>query len=267
VTTTSGAVRVLIVEDDAAIAEPLTRGLAAQGYATAWAASAAQARSAVQSQEPDLVLLDLGLPDLDGVALCRELRARLPQAVIVILTARDAEIDVVVGLEAGADDYLVKPFRLSELLARLRAHLRRQAVGSTVAADGGAAAGGPGRTLTVGRVAMDLTARQCWIGGEPVTLRPKEFELLTLLLERAGEAVSREELMTTVWDTHWFGSTKTLDMHVAMLRRRLADGGEDPGRIATLRGFGYRFEADPPPAGAVPRADDGTNHPDSDGEV
>ncbi|HVA59627.1 MAG TPA: response regulator transcription factor [Mycobacteriales bacterium] len=237
-------VRVLLVEDDRGIAEPLLRGLAAHGYLVASATSGAEARSALDESIPDLVLLDLGLPDVDGVALCRELRARVPGTVIVILTARDAEVDVVVGLEAGADDYIVKPFRFSELLARLRAHLRRQAVLSDPA-ETGADPGEPApAALRVGPVVLDLAARRCTIGGEPVELRPKEFALLEALLSEAGRAVTREQLMARVWDENWYRSTKTLDMHVGMLRRRLADHGESPDLITTLRGYGYRFETD-----------------------
>jgi DNA-binding response OmpR family regulator len=229
-----------LVEDDTAIAEPLTRGLQAQGYRVAWAKTAAAARAAVSSTPPELVLLDLGLPDLDGVVLCREVRAALPRALIVILTARDAEVDIVVGLEAGADDYLVKPFGFSELLARLRAHLRRNATLTASGDDGGL--GGEARVLHVGAVTLDVSARRVSIGGRAVDLRPKEFDLLATLLESAGRAVSREELMSRVWDENWYGSTKTLDMHIGMLRRRLVDAGADPAQITTLRGFGYRFE-------------------------
>jgi len=234
--------QLLLVEDDAAIAEPLTRGLQAQGYRVAWAETAAAARAAVSATPPELVLLDLGLPDLDGVVLCRELRVALPRTVIVILTARDAEVDIVVGLEAGADDYLVKPFGFSELIARLRAHLRRQA---TLTASGdNDRPGGEARVLRVGAVTLDASARRVSIRSRAVDLRPKEFDLLAALLESAGFAVSREELMTRVWDENWYGSTKTLDMHIGMLRRRLAECGVDPAQIVTLRGFGYRFETD-----------------------
>lgn len=228
-----------MVEDDAAIAEPLRRGLEAQGYLVSWATDAAGARAAVADRAPHLVLLDLGLPDLDGIALCREFRAQLPRALIMIVTARDAEVDVVVGLEAGADDYLVKPFRFSELLARLRAHLRRQAV-LTARLEGGESC----ERLAAGPAVLDLGTRRCFIGGVEMQLRPKEFDLLATLLQSAGRALSREELMSRVWDENWYGSTKTLDMHIGMLRRRLAEAGEDPGWIATLRGFGYRFELD-----------------------
>jgi DNA-binding response OmpR family regulator len=231
---------VLLVEDDRGIADPLRRGLEGHGYQVSWAPDAATARAQLRTGAPELVLLDLGLPDLDGVALCRELREQLPTAIIVILTARDAEVDVVVGLEAGADDYLVKPFRFTELLARLRAHLRRHAV--LTASGPGAFGGEEGGRLAAGPVEIDLHARRCRIAGREVELRPKEFDLLSALLGAAGRALSREELMSRVWDENWYGSTKTLDMHVGMLRRRLSEAGEEPEWITTLRGFGYRFE-------------------------
>jgi DNA-binding response OmpR family regulator len=185
----------------------------------------------------DLVLVDLGLPDLDGVEVTRRIRELQPDAVIVILTARRDEIDVVVGLDAGADDYLVKPFRLAELQARLRAHLRRGPAG-----DGSVPAG----RIVVGPLEVDVAARRCTLDGAEVWLRAKEFDLLARLAASAGEALSRETLMTDVWDEHWFGSSKTLDVHVSALRRRLtaaaaAEGCPAP-EVTTLRGRGYRLE-------------------------
>jgi DNA-binding response OmpR family regulator len=224
---------ILLVEDDAAISVPLGRALESQGYVVRSAGTAALALDlSLDPPPPDLVLLDLGLPDLDGVQVARHLRERLPQAVIVMLTARGAEVDVVVGLDAGADDYVTKPFRLGELLARVRAHLRRGVVDERAA------------PLTVGGLIVDPSARRCTVHGVEVPLRPREFDLLAELVRRAGEAVSRDHLMTTVWDAHWYGSTKTLDMHVSALRRKLGAAGIDPAVITTLRGFGYRYEVD-----------------------
>jgi DNA-binding response OmpR family regulator len=222
---------ILLVEDDAAISVPLARALEGQGYVVRAAADGAQALDlSLEPPPPDLVLLDLGLPDLDGVEVARRLRERLPSAVVVMLTARSAEVDVVVGLDAGADDYVTKPFGLAELLARVRAHLRRGVPDERAA------------PLHLGGLIVDLGARRCTVDDVEVHLRPREFDLLAELVRRAGEAVSRDDLMTNVWDAHWYGSTKTLDMHVSALRRKIAAAGGDASRLTTLRGFGYRFE-------------------------
>jgi DNA-binding response OmpR family regulator len=223
----------LVVEDDETIGTALTTGLRAHGHAVSWQRTGHGALDAAAGRVFDLALLDLGLPDLDGVEVCRRLRLCLPGAVLVILTARSDEMDVVVGLEAGADDYLTKPFRFGELLARVRAHLRRSAVLPPADA-----------VLTIGDLVVNVAARRVTVGGVEVQLRAKEFDLLARLAVDAGTAVSRETLMADVWDAHWFGSTKTLDVHVAALRRRLASGGEGtpPPPITTLRGHGYRLE-------------------------
>jgi DNA-binding response OmpR family regulator len=223
----------LVVEDDETIGAALTTGLRAHGHAVSWQRTGRGALDAAAGRIFDLDLLDLGLPDLDGVEVCRRLRLSQPGAVLVMLTARSDEMDVVVGLEAGADDYLTKPFRFGELLARVRAHLRRSAVVP------------PDRTLiVVGALAVDVGARRVTLGGQEVSLRSKEFDLLARLAGDAGTAVSRESLMADVWDAHWYGSTKTLDVHVAAVRRKLAavDGGADAPTITTLRGHGYRME-------------------------
>lgn len=216
-----------MVEDDQTIWRGLDQALRNQGYDLEWAATG-KAALASNGEPIDLVLLDLGLPDIDGVEVCRRLRAAHPETTIVILTARTDEIDVVIGLEAGADDYVTKPFRLAELLARLRAHLRR----TTARRD-------EPESIAVGAVRLDLGAHRVYVGGEEVVLRPKEFDLLALLMGEAGRVVTRERIMAEVWDSHWFGSTKTLDMHISSLRRRLGPAGD---AITTLRGVGYRFE-------------------------
>jgi DNA-binding response OmpR family regulator len=222
--------RVLVIEDDPAIGSELAEALTGNGYDAVLTITGEEALAEAQRRAPDLVLLDLGLPDIDGVAVCRRIRAAYPHTVIVVLTARSQEFEVVVALDAGADDYLTKPFRLTELMARLRAHLRRQASAPE------------DRTLSVGRLRLDLAARRAYVRDVELPLRPKEFDLLSALATRAGEMVAREQLMEEVWDVNWFGSTKTLDVHVSALRRKLGEYGEDPSRITTLRGRGYRYE-------------------------
>jgi DNA-binding response OmpR family regulator len=220
---------ILLVEDDEAIASGLVRVLEGQGYSVRRLSRGTPALTAATA-EVGLVILDLGLPDVDGIDVCRKLRSARTDLAIMILTARDREVDVVAGLDAGADDYLIKPFKLSELLARVRAHLRR----FDAATDRE-----PDAPLRAGDVTVDRAARRAWRDGEEIELRPKEFDLLALLVEEAGRAVTRERIMSEVWDTAWTGSTKTLDTHVLTLRGKLG-----PARITTLRGVGYRYEAE-----------------------
>ncbi len=229
----------LLVEDDQTMGPLLASALTANGHQVSWQRTGASALTHAVSQPFDLALLDLGLPDLDGIELCRKLKQLQPQCLIVILTAKKEEMDVIVGLESGADDYLTKPFRLTELLARVRAHLRRAAV-----AGSGADTAPP---FESGDLWLDVTARRCCVAGTEVALRPKEFDLLARMAAEPGRAVSRETLMSDVWDEHWFGSTKTLDVHMAALRRRLLDAASAVGAtrlptITTLRGHGYRMD-------------------------
>ncbi|MFJ9817709.1 response regulator transcription factor [Streptomyces sp. NPDC101151] len=230
----SRPVQILVVEDDETIGRHLNTGLLSNGYAPSWSRTGSGALAEATQSAFDVLLLDLGLPDMDGLDVARVLRARFPDLLILILTARTEDIDVIAGLDAGADDYLVKPFSLSVLLARLRAHLRRRPIASPAQ-----------EPIRLGDLVVDITARRCSVHGRDVELRPKEFELLALLARHAGKAVSRETLMAEVWDENWFGSTKTLDVTMTGLRRRLGDAAAPSSRlpdITTLRGHGYRLE-------------------------
>jgi len=218
--------RILIVEDDATIGRGLKATFESEGHEVGWCRTAAEALLDAGETAPALVLLDLGLPDGDGIEVCLQLRALAPRARIVMVTARAEEVDLVVGLDAGADDYVTKPFGLGELLARVRAHLRRLDDEEQPSA------------RTIGDITLNAASRRVWIGENEVELRPKEFDLLELLVARAGEAVTREDIMNDVWDEHWFGPTKTLDMHILSLRRKLHDSSVT---ITTLRHVGYRL--------------------------
>ncbi|GAB2834784.1 response regulator transcription factor [Actinocorallia aurea] len=227
--------RLLVVEDDDVIGEVLESRLRAQDHGVVWERTGRGALRAAETEVFDLVLLDLGLPDIDGVEVCRRLRRVQPGCVLVMLTARQDEMDVVLGLEAGADDYLTKPFGFAELLARVRAHLRRGAPNPPA----------PAR-MEVGDLVVDTAARRCTVLGRELELRPKEFDLLARLAADAGTALTREQLMDDVWDVNWHASTKTLDVHVAALRGKLAAAARESGAtlpgIVTLRGHGYRLE-------------------------
>jgi DNA-binding response OmpR family regulator len=216
--------RVLIVEDEDAIAEPLAEGLRREGFDVERAATGT---SALEAKEPDVVLLDLRLPDIEGLDVCRRLRERSDVPIIVV-TARGEEADRVVGLELGADDYVVKPFGLRELIARIRAVTRR---GREPRPEAG--------SIRVGDLEIDVRGRRARLGGTELQLTPKEFELLAALAQDPGAAVSRRRLLEDVWETSWYGSSKTIDVHVAALRRKLGD----PGWIETVRGVGFRLRA------------------------
>jgi two-component system, OmpR family, response regulator RegX3 len=222
--------RVLVVEDEETISEPLARHLQREGFAPEVAPTVAAARDAVRRKPPDVVLLDLMLPDGDGKDLCVELR-RSSDVPIIMLTARGEDVDRIVGLELGADDYVVKPFSAGELAARIRAVLRRTSPRRTV--------GG----IEVGDVRLDPAARTVTKIGEAVDLAAREFDLLHLLMTNAGDVLRRERIMDEVWDPHWFGPTKTLDVHIHWLRRKIEDDPSHPRYITTVRGVGFRFAA------------------------
>jgi DNA-binding response OmpR family regulator len=215
-----------VVEDDAGIGSSLVRTLTAQGYEVDWARTGEDALRVLRPTTAVLVL-DLGLPDQDGLDVCRKVRARSSSPQILILTVRSDEADVVLGLDAGADDYLTKPFRLAELLARVRTCARRASTDND--------------QLEVGDLVVDVDARIVSVDGSAVELRPKEFDLLVALAREAGRVVRRERLLEEVWDEHWFGSTKTLDIHIWALRRKL-DSPSQGSRISTVRGVGYRLD-------------------------
>ncbi|MGI8886968.1 MAG: response regulator transcription factor [Gaiellaceae bacterium] len=222
--------RILLIEDEESISEPLAAALEREGFDVLVAATAAEGRKLFRERAPDLVLLDVMLPDGDGKDVLRDIRSASRTPVIMV-TARGEELQRVLGLELGADDYVTKPFSAAELAARVRAVLRR--------ADTPALAGGD--ALQVGEIRMALDKHEVNCDGKAVDLTVKEFEVLRLLLENAGKVVRREQLICEVWDTSWFGSTKTLDVHVSALRKKLSDDPSAPRFIHTIRGVGFRF--------------------------
>jgi two-component system, OmpR family, response regulator RegX3 len=231
----SGRRTILLVEDEPAIAEPLAETLTREGFHLEVAGTAADALDAAARVRPDLILLDLMLPDGSGFDVCREVR-RESQVPIIMLTARGEEADRVIGLELGADDYVVKPFSAREVTARVRAVLRRTAVAAAPAAgDNGNA------PVEIGDVRLDPATRSVSKAGAAVDVTRKEFDLLALLMRSAGAVVTRERLIDEVWDVNWFGSTKTLDVHVSGLRKKLGDDSAAPRYIHTVRGVGFMF--------------------------
>lgn len=225
---------ILVVEDDDGIALPLVRTLTREGYDVQRVAEGSTAVERILADSPALVVLDLGLPDMDGLDVCRRVRDEGFEGGIVILTARDGELDRVVGLDVGADDYIAKPFALAELLARLRALLRRSAAKASAPQTAPAAASAT--SLTV-----DTDARRALAGDREIPLSTKEFDLLANLDRQRGTVVTRERVMDEVWDENWFGSTKTLDVTIARLRQKLEESGADV-RITTIRGIGFRLD-------------------------
>ena len=221
---------ILLVEDEESITTPLAAALEREGFAAKVARTAAEALELGARLRPDLVLLDLMLPDGSGFDVCRELRAT-SGVPIIILSARGEETDRIVGLELGADDYVVKPFSAREVVARIRAVLRRASAPAE-------SNGGP---IEIGGLRLEPARRLVTLDGEPLELSRKEFDLLSLLMREAGTVVQRERLIDEVWDVNWFGSTKTLDVHVSGLRKKLGDDSSAPRYLHTVRGVGFRF--------------------------
>lgn len=233
----SMAPTVLVVEDDEGIALPLVRTLGREGYDVERVGEGVAAVERALAGGIDLMILDLGLPDIDGLEVCRQVRAGGFTAGVLILTARGGELDRVVGLDVGADDYMSKPFGLAELLARTRALLRRAGHGL----------GGDAAAQAPAGLRVDPTARRVWVDDAEVSLTTKEFDVLALLNEERGAVVTRERLMDEVWDSNWYGSTKTLDVTVGRLRQKLEEHGPH-ARVVTVRGVGFRLEDGPPDA-------------------
>jgi two-component system, OmpR family, response regulator RegX3 len=229
---------ILVVEDEESIAQPLATALEREGYATRVTGSAPEAIALAAELQPVLMLLDVMLADGSGLDVCREVR-RHSSLPIIMLTARGDETDRVVGLELGADDYVVKPFSARELIARIRAVLRRVPDGETPSTAAPAAAAES--ALQVGDVTVDAAMRRATLAGADIPLTRREFDLLALLVRNAGTVLTREHVMDEVWDTNWFGSTKTLDVHVSSLRRKLGDDAVDSRYLHTVRGVGFRF--------------------------
>jgi two-component system response regulator RegX3 len=225
--------RVLIVEDEPALADSIRYGLEREGYECTVLADGIRAVDFVRSWRPDLVLLDLMLPGMPGTDVCREIR-RIGNVPIVMVTAKDTEADKVLGLELGADDYITKPFSMRELIARVRAVLRR--VGVTPEPEDRATA------VSAGPVAMDTDRHEVRVRGDVVEMPPKEFALLEVLLRRAGKLVTREALIAQVWGEDYYGDTRTLDVHVKRIRAKIEDDPRSPRHVRTVRGLGYRFE-------------------------
>jgi two-component system response regulator RegX3 len=224
--------RILIVEDEPSLSDPLAFLLQREGYDTEIAGDGRAALTAFDRAGADLVLLDLMLPGLSGTEVCRELRTR-SSVPIIMLTAKDSEVDIVVGLELGADDYMTKPYSSRELLARIRAVLRRRV--ELEVDDGG--------IVEVGAVRMDVERHSVAVDGREVNMPLKEFELLELLLRNAGRVLTRGQLIDRVWGSDYFGDTKTLDVHIKRLRGKVEDDPSNPTRIKTIRGLGYKFES------------------------
>jgi len=226
--------RVLVVEDEEDIAFPLVRTLEREGYVVTWVEDGEAALDRLKTDQEDVVILDLGLPDMDGLEVCRRARDAGYEGAIMIVTARGGELDRVVGLDYGADDYLAKPFGLAELQARVRALLRRTS-------GAGAGADDAARQARADGLRIDVAARRVYAGSDEVSLTGKEFEVLNILAANRDKVVSRDRLMADVWDENWYGSTKTLDVTIGRLRQKLESVGVTE-RVVAVRGVGFRLE-------------------------
>ncbi|HEY4584113.1 MAG TPA: response regulator transcription factor [Acidimicrobiia bacterium] len=224
--------RILVVEDEPGLAESVRYALNTEGFDVLVAESGVSGLESARVNQPDLVLLDLMLPGMSGLDVCRQIRSS-SDVPIIMLTAKDAEADKVAGLELGADDYMTKPFSMRELIARVRAHLRRAAKSGVLSESN--------EVLRGGAIALDIDAHQARLNGEPVDLRPKEFELLESLMRRKNRLVTRHTLIDEVWGPSYFGDTKTLDVHIKRLRQKLEPDPSGPVHIMTVRGLGYKF--------------------------
>lgn len=236
----TGAVRVLVVEDEASFADALTVGLEREGFEVEVATDGVVALEAFDRREPDLVLLDLMLPRLSGLDVCRQIRTR-SQVPVIMVTAKGAEVDTVVGLEVGADDYVTKPYRLRELVARMRAVLRRAEAPEGRDPDTGPSAS----AVEVGDVLVDPDRHEVRVRGEVVAMPLREFELLHLLVSNVGRVLTRDTLIDRVWGFDYVGDTKTLDVHVKRVRTKVETDPRNPERLVTVRGVGYRYEQPP----------------------
>jgi DNA-binding response OmpR family regulator len=231
--------KILVVEDEPALQETLAYNLTRQGYTVETAGDGQTALETARRLRPDLIVLDIMLPVLDGYEVCRVLRQEM-NAPILMLTARDEEFDRVLGLELGADDYLTKPFSMRELLARVKAHLRRERLIREEA--GAQPAAAPTEILRFGNLTLDLTRREILLDGKPLSMKPKEFDLLLYLARHRGQALSRERILEQVWGWDFSGGSRTVDVHVRWLREKIEADPARPSRIVTVRGAGYRFE-------------------------
>lgn len=233
--------KILVVEDERTLQETLAYNLRRQGYEVELASDGPSALTQARSTQPDLILLDIMLPGLDGFEVCRILRQEMTTPVLM-LTARDDEIDRVVGLEVGADDYLTKPFSMRELLARVKALLRRVRILREEFSSSTAPAEAPAKVLVFSNLEIDQTRREIRLNGQPLAVKPKEFELLLYLAEHRGQVLTRDRVLESVWGWEFTGDSRTVDVHIRWLREKIETDPAAPSRIVTVRGAGYRFE-------------------------